>query len=61
MAKSTILTIERLREIADYNPETGEFTRRPTKLGWTCGKPRWRYRVVTLEGKNHLEHRLAWF
>jgi hypothetical protein len=61
MAKQRILTAALLREIVNYNPQTGEFTKQPIKIGWTCGKARWRYRVVAVEGKNHLEHRLAWF
>lgn len=66
MAKRTILTFDHLRDIVDYNPTTGEFTTRPRKIGWTCNRKgnartRLSYRVVALEGKNHLEHRLAWF
>jgi hypothetical protein len=61
MAKQRILTVEQLRELVNYDPETGVFWKRPTKIGWTCGHARWRYRVITLEGRNHLEHRLAWF
>jgi hypothetical protein len=64
MAKQTILTAARLREIVNYNPETGEFTSQPTRIGWECGKAQrrnYRYRVVRVEGKNHLEHRLVWF
>lgn len=61
MAKDKI-AYERLRDLVDYNPETGEFTKRPTRIGWTCGKRNgYRYRVVAVEGKNYLENILAWF
>lgn len=59
------LTADRLRELLDYNPNTGAFTRRirrgaqpPGALAGTVnGKG---YRQVFIDGKIYLEHRLAW-
>lgn len=64
------LTAERLREVLDYNPETGVFTRRITtgsraKAGdvagceWTDRRGR-KYLCIRLDGKLHRNHRLAW-
>ena len=64
MAK-TDLTAQRLREMLDYCPETGEFR----WLGKRQGAPKNRaagcvnrdgYRFITIDGKMHLAHRLAW-
>jgi hypothetical protein len=66
MAKHSLLTSARLREIASYNPKTGEFMSQPIRIGWNCGGKQRRpypyiYRIVAIDGKNYLEHRLAWF
>ncbi len=59
------LTHERVREVLDYNPETGKLTwkkgvrgRKPgRRAGATCGK----YRQICIDGINLKEHRLIWF
>lgn len=65
MAKQ-ILTAERLREVLNYNPETGAFTRRwivgsSVKVGVQAGaiEPSGYRKIVVDEGK-HFAHRLAW-
>ena len=49
-----MLTVERLRSLLDYDPETGEFSRN----GSPSGKGYTQHRV---DGKRYLSHRLAWF
>ena len=54
-----MLDANRVRELINYDPETGLMTRlngkpcseNPSKEG---------YRVVYLDGKNYLQHRVAW-
>lgn len=61
-----MLTAERLRELLDYNPETGALTRltRPAQrsrigdvVGWTGA---YGYTIVAVDGRDYLAHRLAW-
>lgn len=62
------LTAERVRELFNYNPDTGVFTRRvPTgrhgcwKAGSIAGSPRKKgYSKIAVDGKEYLVHRLAW-
>ena len=61
-----ILTQARLRELFDYDPETGVFIRKLCtanrhKLGEVVGYPGARgYRQVRAGGKTQMLHRLAW-
>lgn len=64
---NTNLTLERLRECLEYNPETGEFTWLVTNsyrrvAGKTAGKfNRDGYRLICLDKQSYMAHRLAWF
>lgn len=59
------LTVERLHKLLSYDPNTGIFTWRERKgtarAGSTAGTPHSRgYWAITIDGKGHLAHRLAW-
>jgi Demerecviridae HNH endonuclease len=64
-----IILHERLKEILDYNPDTGVFKWRCRnnkksrfKEGDVAGSlNRKGYRRVTVDGREYKEHRLAWF
>jgi HNH endonuclease/AP2 domain len=61
------LTQARLRELLDYNPETGVFVWKMkasmrTKIGSVAGSSHCgRYLQVKVQTKKYLMHRLAWF
>lgn len=62
---STILTEERLKEVCDYDPETGALTwripRRKCKVGALIGSPDDRgYLKVKIDYRIYYIHRLAW-
>lgn len=61
-----LLTVERLRELYRYDPETGEFTHlRGTgrgRVGTIAGTRRnTGYWTLEVDGVRYLAHRLAWF
>jgi hypothetical protein len=61
----TELTAQRLREVVEYNAETGVFTRRVKRGKWPAGAVVGTahsrgYWVITVDGKIHKAHRLAW-
>jgi hypothetical protein len=58
-------TVERLREVIHYDPETGIFTaifppHRKKTVGW-IEMPRGRYIKIHALGRAYSAHRLAWF
>jgi len=60
-----MLTQERLKEVLDYNPETGVFVWRvskgPCKAGSVAGNAHITgYVLIAIDGKKHRAHRLAW-
>lgn len=61
------LTLERLRELLEYNPATGDFTWKAARensvrsgrvAGWVSVKG---YKIVEIDRKQFPAHRLAWF
>jgi len=63
---SITLTVERLREVLDYDPSTGVFiwlispaARAPVGAVAGCPKPDG-YRQIQVDGVNYRAHRLAW-
>lgn len=66
MRPKPTLTADRVREVLDYNPETGVF-RWKVRLGQRCrvGNEAGSfsaegYRQIKIDGRLHLAHRLAW-
>lgn len=60
------LTLERLRELLDYNPDTGFFRNRVTRGGQFRGKiagsaDEFGYWYIAVDGTKYAAHRLAWF
>ncbi len=62
-----MLTIERLKQVIHYDPETGVFTRlecfqRPDVIGPCSLEDHGNgYHRITIDGKRYYRHRLAWF
>ena len=59
------LTAEQVRELLDYNPETGRFTWRIAPRGHKAGSQAgctdsYGYVVIRTAGAGHKAHRLAW-
>ena len=66
---TSILTVEHLRKLLHYNPDTGEFTRLTPYGRWNRiaagrnagSKHTGGYLVIIVDGKKYYAHRLAWF
>jgi hypothetical protein len=61
-----VLTVERLKELHHYDPETGVWTRLKGVRGHAAGKPSGCYNndgylVIRIDGKLYYAHRLAYF
>lgn len=62
-----MITLERLREVLDYNPDTGIFIWKiwvsfGIKIGTVAGgKNKSGYIKIVINGKAYVAHRLAWF
>lgn len=61
------LTVERLRKVISYNPDTGHLTwnekppNRPIKIGDRAGYVHWKgYRRITIDNREYAEHRIVW-
>ena len=60
-----ILTQQKLKELLDYNPNTGDFVWRVSlnsrsSINSTAGSCSNGYRVIRINRKNYHAHRLAW-
>lgn len=60
------LSVDRLRELLDYDRDTGIFrwtkpTARRVKVGDEAGTVWKGYRYISIDSKPYLAHRLAWF
>ena len=62
-----MLTQERLQEVLEYNPDTGEFTwiaqrgSRSDLVGERAGYPHWKgYWTIYVDGQSYWGHRVAW-
>jgi hypothetical protein len=63
--RMTFLTHERVRQLLDYNPETGKFTWRHPRHGARTGKAagtrtRHGYNQLCIDGKSYRASRVAW-
>ena len=64
---ATGLTQERLKEVLDYNQNTGIFTwvkpniKSPYKKGCQAGSNATGYTIICIDRKSYAAHRLAWF
>lgn len=59
------LTAQRLREVLEYNPGTGEFRQRHSHRNWPAGRivgtrDNHDYVKIRVDGRYHKAHRLAW-
>lgn len=56
-------TLDRLKSLYDYNPQTGEFVATTKRRQWGAGRvagSRSKYTMISVDGKKYRAHRLAW-
>lgn len=60
-----MITVERLKELLDYSPDTGVFTWKTSRGGWPAGREagclQWDgYVRIGIDGSQYRAHQLAW-
>lgn len=68
LEKERVITQEFIKELLDYNPDTGIFTwakskgtaKKGKESGWKATPNGKSYRVIMINGRGYFSHRLAW-
>lgn len=56
-------TVHRLKQLYEYNPESGLFTATSSRKQWSAGRVagcKDKYTMIYIDGKRYRAHRLAW-